>query len=100
MAREMGIDVTVSVTDTMVDSILGILRKGNIRSVHTIAGSDFEIIDFLLDSESPLVGKAIRDIKLPKDSLILLVTRGDETLLPGGKLEIRKGDRLGCYHSP
>jgi trk system potassium uptake protein TrkA len=94
MAREMGVDVTVSVTDTMVDSILRILRKGNIRSVHTIAGSDFEIIDFLLDKESPLVGKLVRDLKLPKDSLILMVNRGEEYLIPDGKLLITEGDRL------
>lgn len=94
MAREMGVDVTVSVTDTMVDSILRILRKGNIRSVHTIAGSDFEIIDFLLDPDSNLVGKLIRDLKLPKDSLILMVNRGDEYFLPDGNLELSESDRL------
>ena len=94
MAREMGVDVTVSVTDTMVDSILRILRKGNIRSIHTIAGSTFEIIDFLLDDDSPLVSKAVKDMKLPKDSLILMVNRGEEYLLPSGDLEIFKGDRL------
>ncbi len=94
MAREMGVDVTVSVIITMVDSILRILRKGNIRSIHTIAGSDFEIIDFLLDGNSSLVGKVVRDLKLPKDSLILMVNRGEEYLLPGGNLQLAEGDRM------
>ncbi len=94
MAREMGVDVTVSVTDTMVDSILRILRKGNVRSVHTIAGSDFEIIDFLLDVDSSLVGKLIRDLKLPKNSLILMVNRGSDYLLPDGNLMLTEKDRL------
>jgi trk system potassium uptake protein TrkA len=94
MAREMGVDVTVSVTDTMVDSILRILRKGNIRSVHTIAGSDFEIIDFLVDETSPLSSQAIKDMKLPKDSLILMVHRGEDYMLPKGDLVVKEGDRL------
>jgi len=94
MAREMGVDVTVSVTDTMVDSILRILRKGNIRSVHTIAGSDFEIIDFLVDETSPLSSQAIKDMKLPKDSLILMVHRGEDYMLPKGDLVVNEGDRL------
>ncbi len=94
MAREMGVNVTVSVIITMVDSILRILRKGNIRSIHTIAGSDFEIIDFLLDGNSSLVGKVVRDLKLPKDSLILMVNRGEEYLLPGGNLQLAEGDRM------
>ena len=94
MAREMGVDVTVSVTDTMVDSILRILRKGNIRGVHTIAGSDFEIIDFLLEADSPMVGAAVKDLRLPRESLILMVNRGEAYLLPGGELKIAAGDRL------
>ena len=94
MAREMGVDVTVSLTDTMVSSILRILRKGNIRSIHAIAGSDFEIIDFLTDKDSALTGKAIRDLKLPKDSLILMVNRGDEFMIPDGNLVIKNGDRV------
>jgi len=94
MAREMGVDVTVSVSDTMVEGILRILRKGNIRSIHTIAGSDFEIIDFLLDSDSPLVGKAIKNCRLPKNSLILMVKRGSEYSLPDGNLQLNDGERV------
>jgi len=94
MAREMGVDVTVSVTDTMVNSILRILRKGNVRSIHAITGSEFEIIDFLLESDSALVGRAIRDLKLPKNSLILMVNRGEDFLLPDGDLVIDDGDRV------
>jgi trk system potassium uptake protein TrkA len=94
MGREMGIDVTVSVTDTMVDSILRILRKGNIRSVHSLAGSDFEVIDFALDENAALAGKAVKDVGLPKDSLILLITRGDRSFLPRGDHVIEAGDRI------
>ncbi|OQX28899.1 MAG: hypothetical protein B0D92_06490 [Spirochaeta sp. LUC14_002_19_P3] len=94
MAQKMGIDVTVSVTDTMVDSILSILRRGNIRSIYTIAGSDYEIIDFHLNAKSPLVGSMVKDIKLPKDSLILVVHRGETYHLPGGDFEIIPDDRI------
>ncbi len=94
MAQEMDIDVTVSVTDTMVDSILSILRRGNIRGVYTIAGSDFEIIDFLLDENSPMISSKVKSLKLPKDSLILVVNRNDDYILPGGDLTILAGDRL------
>ena len=94
MARELGVDVTVSISDTMVDEILRILRRGNIRSVHTIAGSDFEIIDFLLDSHSPLVGKSIKNCRLPKNSLILMVNRNSEYFLPDGNLELNNGERV------
>jgi len=94
MARELGVDVTVSVSDTMVDGILRILRKGNIRSIHTIAGSDFEIIDFLLDNDSPLLGKPIKNCRLPRNSLILMVNRGSEYFLPDGNSKLNEGERV------
>jgi Trk K+ transport system NAD-binding subunit len=78
----------------MVASILRILRKGNVRGIHTIAGSDFEIIDLLTDGDSSLAGKAIKDLKLPKNSLILMINRGEESLIPVGELVIAEGDRI------
>jgi len=94
MAQEMGVDVTISVTDTMVESILRILRKGNISGIHSIIGSDFEVIEFLLDSHSPLVNKTIKDTKIPKNSLILMVIREKEFLIPTGDMKILEGDRV------
>jgi trk system potassium uptake protein TrkA len=94
MARELGVDVTVSVTDTMVDSILRVLRTGNVRSVYTIAGSDYEIIEIQVDANSSLADEKIKDVKLPRSSLILTVNRGSETILAGGELRLLDGDRL------
>lgn len=94
IARQLGVDVTVSVTDTMVDSILRILRKGNIQGIHSIAGSNFEVIDFILDITSPMVGIMVKNLKMPKDTLILMVNRVDETIIPHGDLQIVSGDRL------
>ena len=94
MAIEMGLDVALSVTDTMVDSILSILRKGNIRSIHSIAGSDFEVIDLLIDEESRVMGHSISQLKLPRNSLVLIVNRKGEYLLPYGSLILNHGDRL------
>jgi len=93
MAREMDVDVTISVTDTMVESILRILRKGNIRSIHSITGSGFEVIEISIDNQSPLLNKTIKDIKLPKNSLILMVIRNKEFLIPVGDMKILEGDR-------
>ena len=94
MAREMGVDVTVSITETMVDSILSILRRGNVRSVHSIAGSDFEVVDFHLDAASSMHGKILRNLKLPRNTLILLVHRENDTIIPKGDLELAMHDRL------
>jgi trk/ktr system potassium uptake protein len=94
IAQDMGIDVVVSLNSALVNSILKIIRKGNIRSIHTISDSAFEIIEFSLDRGTAIDGKAVREIKLPKQSLILLVVRDDEQILPYGDLTLQIGDRV------
>lgn len=94
LAQEMGIDVTVNISDTMVNSILSILRRGNIRNIYTIAGSGFEIVDLLLDNSSPIIGSPIKELKWPKDSLILVINRNNDYIIPRGDLELIVNDRL------
>lgn len=43
---------------------------------------------------SPLAGKAIFEIKLPRDYLVVLVARGDEFLIPNGSLVLQPNDRM------
>ncbi len=41
-----------------------------------------------------LIGTSVRDLQLPADVLIVLVRRGDATLIPHGDLVIGSGDRV------
>ncbi len=41
-----------------------------------------------------MIGTLIRDLQLPTDVLIVLVRRGDATLIPHGDLIIKSGDRV------
>ncbi|MDX1637002.1 MAG: PTS sugar transporter subunit IIA, partial [Balneolaceae bacterium] len=46
------------------------------------------------DMTNTFVGKNIRDIELPGKSLIAILKRGDEIIIPHGNTEIRLGDEL------
>ena len=94
IAQDLGIDVVVSLNNALVNSILKIIRRGNIRSVHTISDSMFEIIEFALEKGSHIAGKAVKDVKLPKQSLILMVVRQNEQILPHGEMTLQPGDRV------
>ena len=39
-------------------------------------------------------GDTLRDIPLPKDSLVMLVKRGNSYMVPNGRLQLRKNDAL------
>ncbi|MEO1166621.1 MAG: amino acid permease, partial [Chloroflexota bacterium] len=77
--------------------------------VHTweIAKDEQEIKEILLHSErlltlwldssgrtAPLVGKTMRDLDLPEGTLVALIRRGSEILIPRGQTELQVGDRI------
>jgi len=94
IAESLGIDVSISINNVLVNTILKIIRKGNIKSIHNISGSPFEIIEFALSHSSSLNYHQIKDLKLPRESLIVLITRGDQNLIPNGAITLEPGDHV------
>ncbi len=94
IASHLTIDATISLNNTIVNSILKLVRKGNIRSVHSLAEGKIEFVEITCQKGDKFDSRAIKDLKLPKDTLILFITRDKQNLLPSGNLVILAGDNL------
>ena len=94
IATQLGIDVPVSLKNSMVNSILKIVRRGNVKSVHSIPEGELEILEISLDDHSPVAGQRIQDIRLPKGALVVSVLRDDQTDVPRGSYVLRGGDHI------
>jgi len=94
MANHLGIDVAISPVDSMVSTILRHIRRSNVRRVYNISGSSIDVIEMSVEVLSGTIGKKIREIKLPPDSLIVTVTRNGESIIPHGDLVIQGNDHL------
>jgi cell volume regulation protein A len=55
-----------------------------------------EFIEFFISSSSPVKGKSIFQLHLPKDVLVVLVNRHGEEFIPRGSTMIEQSDRLVC----
>jgi len=96
MGTQLGIDVVISLKDRMANKLLKYIRKGSIRNIYSIAGGNLEILEMTLTgSSSPaLLGKEIAQIKLPKDTLVLTITRDDKTIIPYGTFVLQENDTV------
>jgi potassium/hydrogen antiporter len=56
--------------------------------------SGHDLHEIVVASGSPAVGAAILDLHFPADSLVVLIQRGDEVIVPQGRTELLDGDRL------
>ncbi len=64
-----------------------------IESVPT-AESDTELVDLTVPHGSAVAGKTIIELGLPQQSLIALVGRGEEFIVPSGSTVLEEGDTL------
>lgn len=92
MAAELGIDSTISPKNSTVDAIMKYIRKGDIKSVHSIFDGKAEVIEFSIDNDNIMAGKALVDISLPENTLVLSVIRKKTSHLPTGGFVIMPGD--------
>ncbi len=94
ISKELGIDSIVSPKNAIVNPILKYIRKGNIKSVHSISDGMVEVLEINAGNSADVINKKIREIKMPAQSLVISVTRNDNHIIPYGDLEIKSGDNV------
>jgi len=52
------------------------------------------VTELLLEKDSPVAGKLLKDIALPDNSLMAVIIRNDKAMIPRGGNRILSGDRL------
>jgi K+/H+ antiporter YhaU regulatory subunit KhtT len=52
------------------------------------------IVQAVLGEQSSMVGKRLKDIRLPEDTLLGTIVRGDKVVIPDGQTLLRAGDKV------
>ena len=94
IASKLDIDSTINPKNSTVDAIMKYIRRGDIKSVHSLFNGKAEVIEFTVSGASPIVNKRIMEIPMPDNSLILSVIRGNEDVIPTGNFVIGEGDTM------
>jgi len=93
LIASIGVDIVINPRQLTNNTILHFIRKGKV--IHASAlRENAEIIDVEALETSDLVGKPLKKLKLPKETLILSIKRGDNAILPDGDTVINSGDRV------
>ena len=95
MVQRVGITTTVIPRLTAVDRILRFVRKGRVISVASFREEEAESIELIATSNSKVVGKTLRDLRLPRECIIGAISRPNgEVVVPRGEDSIQPGDRV------
>ncbi|WP_120496602.1 Trk system potassium transporter TrkA [Kiloniella sp. EL199] len=93
----LGIDTVVNPRSITVSNILQHVRRGRIRSVHTIADGLGEVIEAEALETSSLVGVPIREAKLPPGVIVGAIVREGEVIIPRGGTIVRSHDLVVIF---
>lgn len=94
LAHSLGLQAVLSPRLITASSILRYVRRGDILSLTAIAEDRAEIIESRVSDTSALKDKLLKDAKLPKNTLIGMIIRDDQMIVPSGSDTIKKGDKL------
>ncbi|GAC1357149.1 MAG: NAD-binding protein [Ktedonobacteraceae bacterium] len=92
--QRLGIDVTVSPTKGILSLIESELPGQRFVQLMTLKRAGLEILAMNVPPLSPVIGKRLSQINLPRRSNLALIIRGDEPIFPNGEIEIQANDEV------
>lgn len=100
--RRLGIDVTISSTNVILEHIEHELPTRNLVHLMSFRNrTGLEVVELRIPPASPVIGRRLRDIDLPPDSVVaLVVNEGLGAQVPTADTTIRAGDEVVAVTQP
>ncbi|MBI3662182.1 MAG: NAD-binding protein [Acidobacteria bacterium] len=92
LMQQLGVDITVSSTAIITGAIQSELPHSRIRQVLDLRAGQLEIMEYRLDSRSPVLGKHLRDLTFPAACNVVTIFRDREAIVPRGDTTFQAGD--------
>ena len=90
--QKLGIDVTVSPTKAILSLIQSELPGSHFINLVTLKRAGLEIVEMTLPPTSPVVGRRLSQVNLPRRCNLALIIRGTEPIFPDGETVLQAND--------
>ena len=100
LVTSLGVDAVISPKKVTVSKILQNIRRGRIRSVHSLGESFGEIIEAEAQESSGLIGSLVSDINSPHEIIVAAIIRQEEVIIPMPSTAIKLEDRIILMVTP
>ena len=98
--EKIGVDRAISVRLSVANEILSLLHIGGVAHVALVEEGKAEILEYEISESSKIIGVPFGDAKFPKGSIVGIVVRDDEVIVPRGDFTPRANDRLIIFALP
>lgn len=94
LGATLEVDALVSVKSVVAASVLELVRKAHIRTIHGFFEDDVEIVELVIGPNSPAAGKQLLELTLPKGTLVAFAIKGEQMVVPKGSTVLDHGDTV------
>jgi trk system potassium uptake protein TrkA len=92
--RLLGIDETVSSTELILSALEQEIPSHSLVPLLRLRHADVEVVEAVVEADSPMVGAQVRQLRLPRESTIALIIRNHEPIFPTAETTFRLGDEV------
>jgi len=99
--KKLGIDVTVSSTDIILEHIEEVVPTHPLTHLLTIRDKGLEIVEVKIPPDSTTVGKPVKELSLPPESILSLIIRKErKPITPTANTILQAGDQIIAVTRP
>ena len=92
--QKLGVDIPVSSTSIIADLIEQEVDYSGIKTLLRLKTGKLVLNEILITDKSPVCDKALKDINIPKDCVVISVIRDVEVIIPNGFTILKEGDYI------
>jgi trk system potassium uptake protein TrkA len=89
-----GVDVAVSTPRMLAAMVEEAVSVGDLVRLMTFRQNQANLVELTLPKETPLAGKAVSELSLPRDAALVTILRGDRVIVPTPEDPLEPGDEL------
>ncbi|MEX0999457.1 MAG: Trk system potassium transporter TrkA [Thermodesulfobacteriota bacterium] len=96
----IGVDRAISVRLSVANEILSLLHMHGVAHVALVEEGRAEVLEFDIKPETKIIGTPLKDVNFPEGSIVGIVLRGEEVIIPRGNYIAALGDRVIIFTLP
>lgn len=100
ISQNIGVDTIINKKLITASHIARFTMDAEVTSIKCLSGIDAEVLEFVARASSHVTTRAIKDIKIPKGSIIGGIIRNKESFIALGNFRIKENDRVVVFSLP
>lgn len=92
--ERLGVDIAVSSTSIIADLIEQEVDYSGMKTLMRLKSGKLVLSEILINKNSPVCEKSLKDVNLPKDCILISVIRDEEVVIPNGYTVLHEGDYI------